>query len=100
MKIKLGKIKKIFKNIPQIVAQKAFLFSIIFILMALLTGAALFYKYDALVERQELPAGQSTLNLKQEIYLSILTQWQSRQEKFNVADFKNWPDPFSSSLTK
>jgi hypothetical protein len=101
MKIKAKQVKNFLKNIPQVVAEKSFLFSIIFIFIAIAVGWAFFYKYDILVEKQEPQASQASLKLQEEAYSIISAEWQSRQEKFAAADFKNWPDPFFIlSLTK
>lgn len=101
MKKNLKKIKDSIKKIPRMAAEKSFIFSVILILLALLIGSLEFYKYYILAGHKESEAAQSSLKIKQENYLFVISQWQERQEKFDSADFKNWLDPFFiSGLTK
>lgn len=101
MKIYFKKLKNSAKNFPKALADKSFLSSIILIFLALVVGAILFYKYDVLVEKQEAQSSQTSLRIQQANYSFVMSEWQERQEKFDAADFKNWPDPFSfSGLTR
>lgn len=97
MKINLKQIGDFCKTAPLVMAEKSFLSSLIFIFFALILGGILFYRYDILTDRKEPIVGEVSLKLQKEAYLSVVAEWQSRQEKFDSADFKNWPDPFFSS---
>jgi len=101
MKIKLEQIRTSCKAIPRVLAEKSFLTSLLFIFLALILGGILYYRYDFLVSKSEPQPNEVSLKLQNEAYLSVLAEWQERLAKFEAADFKNWPDPFSAStLTK
>jgi hypothetical protein len=101
MAIEAKQIGRFFKKIPQRLAEKSFAVSIVFILTALLIGGALFYQYNYLPYQNSFAPAEVSLKLQQELYLSVLAEWQERQQKLDSADFKNWPDPFFvSGLTK
>ncbi len=82
---------------PRFLAEKSFLTSLLFILLALVLGGILYHKYDFLASKNEPQPNEVSLKLQSKAYLSVLAEWQERQAKFESADFKNWSDPFSSS---
>ncbi len=95
--IKLKKIKASCKALPWVLAERSFLTSLILILLVLVLGGILYYRYDYLASKNEPKPDEVSLKLQKETYLSVLAEWQDRQAKFDAAGFKNWPDPFSGS---
>ncbi len=83
--------------LPRVLAEKSFLASLLFILLALGFGGIAYYRYDFLASKNEPQPDEVSLKLQQEAYLSVLAEWQDRLSKFESADFKNWSDPFYSS---
>jgi len=99
--MKLKKVKTFCLVLPRVLAERSFLASLLFIFLALVFGGVLYYRYDFLASKNEPQPNEVSLKLQKEAYLSVLTEWQARQAKFDAADFKNWPDPFSDTgLTK
>ena len=90
--------KKI-KEILWILGKNAFLCILIFILIDILIGEFLFYKYVISIDTKE-PKVISTYDKFQEnTYLSILEEWQKREdisENLFSSD-KNYTDPFKQN---
>lgn len=99
--IKLKQIEVFCRALPRVLAEKSFLTSLLFIFFALVLGGILYYRYDFLASKNEPQPNEISLKLQNEAYLSVLSEWQERQDKFEAADFKNWPDQFfNSGLTE
>jgi len=96
--IKLNKIKGFFKKWLRVLGENLFLTSLSLILISLIIGSFVFYKYSVLVEEREPGAASKPLPLKEEKIREILKIWETRQKNFEEADLKMFPDPFK--LTK
>jgi hypothetical protein len=97
MVIKVKKIKEWFAKLPLALAERSFLVSLILILLALALGGIFFYKYDVLANKNTPQPEAISLKFENGSYQRILAEWQTRQEKFEAADFRNYPDPFYPS---
>ncbi len=88
-------IKKI-KKIPWILGKNAFLYILIFILIDILIGEFLFYKYILLIETEEPKIVSISNKFQENIYQSVLEEWQNRENiSINLLLFdKNYTDPF------
>lgn len=88
-------IKKI-KKIPWILGKNAFLYILIFILIDILIGEFLFYKYVLLIETEESKIISIFDKFHENIYQSILEEWQTRENiSINLlSSDKNYTDPF------
>lgn len=95
MKIEIKKIKKFFKKLPRILGKKAFFASLSFILFSLILGSILFYQYSVLAEKREPEITGAPLRFQEKNYEDVLKIWQERENKFEAADIKEYPDPFS-----
>lgn len=76
------------------IAEHAFLVFLISVLAALIFGGIMFYKYNILVQKKEPEVREAPLQFKKDIYQNILTEWRQREERFEAADSKEYPDPF------
>jgi hypothetical protein len=76
-------------------AEHAFLVFLVLVLVALILGAAMFYKYNILVKKAEPEIKETPLQFKKNIYQNILEEWEGREERFKEADIKEHLDPFS-----
>lgn len=94
MDIKIKKNGNNFKKIFRILAEKSFLFSLCLVLLSLIVGGFVFYKYYILVVESEPEASEITLKLKNQAYEDIIKTWEERQKKITEADFKNYINPF------
>jgi len=76
------------------VSEHAFWACLILIFLALLLGGFMFYKYYILIKRAEPEIKEVPLQFKEDLYQNILSEWQERGERFESADFKEYPDLF------
>mgnify|MGYP001577205517 CR=1 FL=1 len=88
--IGMGKIKKI----PWILGSNAFSIILIFILLDLILGEFLLYKYVIIVKREGPEIVQSTLKFEYNIYQKVLEEWQTRERKFEDFTVKIYSNPF------
>jgi hypothetical protein len=93
-RIKFKKIKEIFKELPRILGEKAFLTFLSFLLLTLILGAFIFYQYSILVKKEKPEVTEEYLKFREKTYQTILNEWQKRNEKFLEIDLKEYPDPF------
>lgn len=101
MKIEIQKIKKSLgplAKIPTTLAQHVFLTCLFLFLLSLILGGFLFYKYSILVKRKEPEFPSETLLLKEETHQEVLKIWQEHENKFQEADFKEYPDLFRETV--
>ena len=77
-----------------ILGKNAFLFTIIFILLDIVFGEFLFYNYVVLVKMKESEIISPPAKFKEQVYQSVLGEWQAREENFKGVSPKNLQDPF------
>ena len=68
--------------------------SLSLILISLIVGSFVFYRYSVLVEEKESGTVSKSLFLEEEEIREILKIWETRQNNFEQADLKTFPDPF------
>jgi hypothetical protein len=93
-RIKLNKVKKILKKLPKTLGEKAFLTFLGFLLISLIFGAAIFYRYSILIKKEKPEITEKHLRFREKTYQTILKEWQERNKKFSEIDLKEYPDPF------
>ena len=93
-KIQLKKFVTFLKKLPRILGEKAFLTFLGLMVFSLIFGAFLFYKYSFLTKKSEPQIPESPLKFKEKAYEDVLKAWQEREERFNKAEFKEYPNPF------
>jgi len=96
--IKLNKIKGFFKKWLRVLGENLFLTSLSLILISLIIGSFVFYRYSVLVEEREPETAFKSSSLEEEKIREILKIWETRQENLEEADLKVYPNPFR--LTK
>ncbi len=92
--IKLKKIKKFFGKLPRILGEHAFLTFLGLLIIALILGGIIFYKYNILAEKEKPEVLEKPLTFEEKTYQEILKVWQEKEKKFEETDFKAYPDPF------
>jgi len=100
--LKFKSIKISFRISPKALADKAFLIFLGLLLIVLLFGAIVFYKYNNLINNSS-SASKEVPKFKETSYKEILRAWQEKEEKLKVIDLKKYPDlfsPISQKLTK
>ncbi len=97
--MKIPKIKRIFsflEKLPKASAEKAFLTFLVFLLISLLFGGFLFYRYSVLAKPAAgISSKEESLEFKEKVYQEILKIWQERDEEFGLTNSKKYPDPFN-----
>ena len=77
--IEIGKIKKI----PEILGFYAFPIILILILLNLILGEFLLYKYAILVKIEEPKIVENTIKFEYSAYQKVLEEWRAREQKFH-----------------
>jgi len=93
-KLKLKKIKDFLTKLPRTLGERAFLTFLGLLLIALIFGGLIFYKYSILVEKAEPEISEIPLKFKEKTYQDVLKIWQEKEKRFEEADLKEYPNPF------
>jgi len=100
-KIDFKKIPDALKSAPSFVVEviwligkRAFWLTILLILVDLIIGGAVFYKYVFYAENDKSYLNNPPLQFDENSYQEILSQWEKRDESLNQFIQKNYPDPF------
>jgi hypothetical protein len=91
----LNGLKNSAKNIVWFLAQGAFFFILIFILLEILLGEFLFYQYVFLAKTKEPEVTTLPVRFKKEIYQSVVKEWESRENAFNATKRETYTNPFN-----
>ena len=75
-------------------ARHAFLSFLVLLLVSLLLGALLFYKYSYLTAKTEPEVSDKTTQFKKDLFQKVIDEWQNRQERSEGADTKKYLDSF------
>jgi len=93
-KIKTKKTKEFFQKLPRILGENAFLIFLGLLIIALILGGFIFYKYSILVAKMEPQVIEKPLQFKEKTYQAVLKFWQEKEKRFQEVDFKEYPNPF------
>jgi len=99
IKERINKIKKPLSKVPLIITMHAFWACLILFLLSFAIGANLFYKYSILAQKSESESLEQTVLFKEKTYQQVLEIWQERDERFQQADLKEYPNPFSGVVS-
>lgn len=76
------------------VGVRAFWVVLFFIMLDVLLGAFLFYKYIYAVQAEKPAIDVSLFKFDETAYKSVLSQWQARQENMEEFSKNTYPNPF------
>ena len=93
-KFKTEKIKQFFKKLPRTLGEHSFLTFLGFLLIALILGGLIFYKYSFLVEKEKPEVLEKPLKFKEKTYEAVLETWQEKEKRFEEVNSKEYPGPF------
>jgi len=93
-RFKTEKIKRFFKKTPRVLGEHSFLAFCGLLLIALLLGEFIFYKYSFLAEEEKPETPGKPLKFKEKTYQEVLKAWQGREKEFKEIDLKEYQDPF------
>jgi hypothetical protein len=93
-KIEGKKIGGFLKKLPKVLGEKAFLTYLGLLVLALILGGFIFYQYNILAKKTEVQVTEKLLGFEKEVYDKVLKIWQEKEENFEGADFKEYPNLF------
>ena len=91
---RVKKIKNIFKKLAIVSASRTFSTFLILLLLAVIIGSILYYRYVVLIERREPEPPEIGVQFREKPYQEISETWQDYREELNLSEFKEYPDPF------
>jgi predicted neutral ceramidase superfamily lipid hydrolase len=97
-RIQLNKIREFLKKLPRILAEQAFISFLVLLLLALILGGLIFYKYSILVQKEKLEVPEGPIQFKEKTYQEVLKIWQEREKKFEEANSKQYLNPFDQRM--
>jgi len=80
----LDRIKSAAKRLPWTLGLHAFFVIIIFILIDVAIGGALFYKYMVLAKTENSKNAGNYIIFEYNAYKEVLDDWKAREDKFNA----------------
>ena len=86
VKIRFNKIKVFFGKLPRILGERAFLTFLGLLIIFLIFGAFLFYKYIFLVEKIQPEISEKPFQFNENLFQEILQKFENRQEKFEETE--------------
>ncbi len=95
MKINIGKIKIFLKKLPRMLGEHAFIFFLTIILLELILGGLLFYKYNILAEKVRPKVVEKPLQFEEKVYKQVLNEWAERHKRLGATETKKYFDFFS-----
>ena len=97
-KIEVGKTKKIIREIPLFIAKHILQFSLLLLLIALIVGVNVFYKYNVLATKTALKKLDDNCPLNESSYNRVLEVWDKHDLMFERAGSKQYYDVFSGGI--
>ncbi len=97
-KINLKKIKGFFGKLSRILGEKAFLTFLGLLIIFLIFGAFLFYKYIFLVEKTQPEILEKPLQFNEGLLWEILQRFEEKEKKFEETKTKEYPNPFIRTI--
>lgn len=97
-KIRFNKIKVFFSKLPRILGERAFLTFLGFLIIFLIFGAFLFYKYIFSVERAQPEILEKPLQFNEKLFQEILEKFEERAKKLEETELKEYPNPFTRTV--
>lgn len=101
IRIKKQDIKKIsyfFGAISRQMADHFFRAVFIILLVNLIIGGILFYKYNFLIQNRIIEISPDILKFREDIYQKILVIWSEREKRFNESGSKIYLNPFKAPV--
>ena len=76
----------------------AFLAVLVFILLTLILGDFLFYKYVILIEREEPKIVESNFKFEDNLYRKVLEEWRIKEQKLEKSLSEKYLNPFKAEI--
>lgn len=94
--VEMEKIKKI----PWILGSYAFSIILILVLLDLILGEFLLYKYALSIKTEEPKIVENTLKFEYNGYQKVLEEWQIREQEFEEFTAEKYSNPFITDITE
>lgn len=97
LKIDAAKTKalgKRLKGLPLFIGERAFLSIIVVILIELVVGGLLFYKYSVLPGNVKIEVSENAVNFNKDDYERVVNFWEERSSRGRDTENKVYSDPF------
>ncbi|MBZ9569850.1 hypothetical protein KJA16_02980 [Patescibacteria group bacterium] len=91
---KIKEIKEFLKRLVWIIGKNSIPTFFILFFLALILGGFIFYKYSFLAERIEPQIIKKPLQFKEALCQKILEEWQTRQQRFEETELKEYSNLF------
>ena len=88
-KISISAILGIIKKIPWILGKHAFMVVLLLIILSIVFGVSVFYKYIYSVKISQPNIADSPSTFKSNIYQEILKDWEARDQKLQNGEVPN-----------
>ena len=98
IKINKNKIKRIVKEIPYVLGTYAFISFLVFVVISIVFGFFMFYKYGILAKNYIPKKVKPATEINKGLYHKILDKLDKRQKVFNNIGTKNYKDPFKEPI--
>lgn len=99
--ISFANIKKFFaarlavaKKIPWMIAYHAFLSLLVCVIIEVLIGELLFYKYAISAIIEDPVIAENSIIFKEPVYQAVVTEWEKRKTVAQDTSLENSPNPF------
>ena len=93
-RINFKKITDFFGKLPEFLDKRAFLFFLVFLLISLILGSFLFYKYSILIDKEKPDVVIGAIKFNKQLYQEILEIRQIKEQQFEKTNLKEYPSLF------
>lgn len=97
-RIKIERFKKGLMGTPRTLAEHSFRAILVFFLIALALGAAVFYQYALRVQKEKIETAGDVLEVNNEALEKVSLEWQERNQKRSGIEIKKYLNPFKIPL--
>jgi|GEM_PF-1802681 len=92
--INIPELKRVLAKLPEEILGRDSLLLALSIILSILVGLFVFYKYSFLPEEKEIKIIETPLAIKEEVLSQVLNALDQRKERFKQEELKNVSDPF------
>jgi cbb3-type cytochrome oxidase subunit 3 len=96
-RIKIRKTGRLLKRLLLSLGERAFLIFLGLLVIALIFGAIIYYRYNILAKREEAQVTKEPFQFQEKTYQNISRIWQKREKKFEESGSKEYPNLFRAN---
>jgi len=94
-KIDIKQLQSSAKKLPWKIANNLFVSFVVLIVLALLIGALIFFRFYVYSPQEEGESATPTFRFRSQIYQQVLDVWQEREKSLQETNSKQYPSLFS-----